>query len=121
MRRLLVLLCVAAPLVLVAPAGAGDPGRVQVVAREFTFALSSDTIKKTNLLIELANFGADPHNLVVRDLKSGVVVGGLSGVAAGNRGELEIKLKPGRYVLFCSYADHESLGMSATLNVKKKK
>jgi len=116
----LVVVPVAAALVLAAPASGGhhDPAFVQVAAREFSFSLSRSGIKPGPAAIEMVNFGADPHNLVIRRLKDGAVLGNSGAVLSGARGEIDLKLKPGKYVLYCSFANHEALGMSATLKVK---
>jgi uncharacterized cupredoxin-like copper-binding protein len=34
--------------------------------------------------------------------------------------DLELKLVPGRYRVWCAVANHEALGMKAVLNVKKR-
>ena len=39
------------------------PARVQVVAREYSFALSRPSMKAGTAIVELANFGEDPHDL----------------------------------------------------------
>jgi plastocyanin len=85
--------------------------------REFSFTLSRTTVREGNAEIELANFGQDPHDLHVQPLGQGRA-GNLGSVALGNQGELLIKLKPGRYELYCSLGNHRSLGMDAVLVVK---
>ena len=42
------------------------PARVQVVAQEFRFALSRQTIKAGRAVVELRNMGEDAHDLVLR-------------------------------------------------------
>jgi plastocyanin len=115
-RRLLLLVTVAA-LLLVAPA-AGGPVRVQVVAREFSFALSREKVLEGRTIIELANFGQDPHNLRVMRVGGKKLQGTTGPVGPGAQQELLLKLNPGRYRIFCSFADHESRGMLAILTVK---
>jgi plastocyanin len=117
-RRLL-LLASAALLFFAAPASGGkQPARVQVLAREFSFAVSSKNVRKGDVTIELANFGFDPHNLQVKRIKDGSLVGGMGDVGGGGREEVTINLKPGKYELYCSVANHEALGMQALLKVK---
>ena len=94
------------------------PSRVQVVAREYSFGLSRLHVKAGTAVIELANFGQDPHDLRVQRIGARHVAG-LGDVAPGARGELTVKLAPGRYSFWCSIANHRQLGMRATLIVTR--
>ena len=99
-----------AALVLAVPA----PARVQVVAKEFSFSLSRQHVRTGSAVIELANFGQDPHDLRLE--RAGARhIAGIGVVAPGTRKELSLKLAPGRYSLWCSVADHRQRGMRATL------
>ena len=94
------------------------PARVQVVAQEFRFSLSRTVIKHGWAVIELANFGQDPHDLRLQRVGARHIAG-LGAVAPGARAELSLKnLPPGRYSLWCSVANHRALGMRATLIVE---
>ena len=93
------------------------PARVQVVAKEFSFGLSRVSVKAGPAVIELANFGQDPHDLRVQR-KGARHIAGLGVVAPGKRAELSLKLPRGRYSLWCSIANHRQLGMRATLVVR---
>ena len=42
------------------------PARMQVAATEYNFGLSRHTIRAGRALIELANYGEDPHDLRLR-------------------------------------------------------
>jgi hypothetical protein len=66
----------------------------------------------------LVNFGQDPHNLV---LKRGSKEVTSVLVPSGQRAQLQVTLKPGRYELYCSLLDHQALGMDTELLVKQKK
>jgi plastocyanin len=93
------------------------PARLQVVAKEFSFGLSRVSVKAGPAVIELANFGQDPHDLRLQ--RAGARhIAGLGVVAPGKRGELSVKLPRGRYSLWCSVANHRKLGMRATLVVR---
>jgi plastocyanin len=93
------------------------PARVQVVAKEFSFGLSRTSVKAGTTVIELANFGQDPHDLRLR--RAGARhIAGIGEVAPGRRRELTLKLPRGRYSLWCSVANHRQLGMRATLVVR---
>jgi plastocyanin len=97
---------------------ASAPARVQVVAREYSFTLSRLHVRAGTVVIELANFGQDPHDLRVRRLGARHVAG-LGVVAPGERGELTVKLAPGRYSFWCSVANHRQLGMHTVLVVTR--
>ena len=85
---------------LVAPAQAGKP------------------VKRTR--VQLANFGEDPHDLRLHRV-GGTKTFALGEVQPGDSADLRTTLSTGRYVLWCSIADHRALGMQAQLVVKKKR
>jgi plastocyanin len=102
------------PLIAAAP----PPARVQVVALEFRFALSRQTIKAGNAIIELRNQGEDAHDLRLRRV-GGTRVYALPLTQSGQTVDREFRLLPGTYRLYCSVANHRALGMQATLVVKQ--
>lgn len=94
------------------------PARVQVVAREFSYALSRQSIKAGLAIIELSNGGEDAHDLRMQRV-GGTRVYAWPVTPAGKVADETFRLLPGRYRLWCSVANHRSLGMQATLLVKK--
>jgi plastocyanin len=94
------------------------PSRLQVVAREYSFTLSRLHVRAGTAVIELDNFGQDPHDLRVQRLGARHIAG-LGVVAPGARAELTVKLAPGRYSFWCSIANHRRLGMKTTLVVSR--
>ena len=94
------------------------PARVQVVAREFSLALSRPTIKAGTAIIELANFGEDAHDLRLQRA-GGTKIYGWPVAQSGAVEDRALRLVPGRYRLWCSIANHRALGMVATLLVKR--
>jgi hypothetical protein len=94
------------------------PARVQVVAREYSFALSRPSMKAGTAIVELANFGEDPHDLRLQRI-GGTKVYGVPVTQPGGIVDLRLKLIPGRYRLWCSLADHRARGMVATLVVRR--
>jgi hypothetical protein len=110
-----------AVLALAAPATAGSSQRTQVVAREFSLVLSQAQLKSGRAVIELANFGQDPHNLVLRRVGRQGTLADTGVVLPGNLAELNVSLKAGTYELYCSLDDHQTRGMDTLLSVKKKK
>jgi hypothetical protein len=101
---------------LLAPAAAA-PARLGVTAKEFSFSLSRTTLKRGPAIIELDNFGEDVHDLRLRRI-GGTRTYGLPATKAGRRAELDVRLRPGRYRLWCSIADHRSRGMYASFRVR---
>src|SRR5262249_30522878 len=95
------------------------PSRVQVSAKEFWFALSRRTVVEGPAIVELVNFGDDPHDMRIRRVGGGRTYK-TPLVQPGAYHDVELKLVPGRYKLWCSIADHEARGMKAFLTVKKK-
>ena len=109
-----------AALVLCGPAAAALPPltRVQVTAKEFYFSLSRQTVKAGPAIIELVNFGEDPHDLRLQRV-GGAHIAGTPQVQPGAYYDLKVTLLPGKYNLWCSIANHRALGMQATLIVRK--
>jgi hypothetical protein len=95
---------------------APSPARVQVTADEFRYGLSRSTIRSGPAIVELVNFGEDEHDLRLRRL-GGTRTYRVGTVRPGSVGRLETRLAPGRFVLWCSVADHRSRGMTARLSV----
>jgi plastocyanin len=93
------------------------PARVQVAADEFGYALSRRTIEAGPAVVQLVNYGEDEHDLRFRR-RGGTRVYRLGAVAPGEMAELEARLLPGRFTIWCSLADHRARGMTATLVVR---
>jgi hypothetical protein len=117
----LVLLAAIASLLHVgsgASGGARQPARAQIVEEEFSLTLSRVRLKSGPAILEVANFGQDPHDLRVQRLGARHVAG-TPKVLPSRRTELALNLPPGRYSLWCSIANHRQLGMRATLTVTR--
>ena len=87
-----------------------------MAADEFSFALSRVKLVAGPAIVELANYGEDPHDLRLQRA-GGTRVYGLPTTAPGDVRDLSVTLRPGRYTLWCSIADHRRRGMVATLVV----
>ena len=108
-------------LIWTTPAGgAPGPARVQVTAMEFEYRLSRLRVPEGRLLVELANFGEDEHDLALRRV-GGTRVFALPKTLPGERRTRLFKLGPGRYRLWCRLGDHALRGMYANLRVTKRK
>lgn len=96
-----------------------DPSipRLGVKAVEWSYTLSRPEVPAGEVIVELNNMGADPHNLNLQlEDESGpeesVPVTGPSG-----QSKAKLALPAGTYRLWCSLDGHEAAGMSATLVV----
>ena len=104
---------IATALVLLALA----PARIQVGADEFRYSLSRQSLRAGPAVVQLVNYGEDEHDLRFRRL-GGTRIYRLGKVRPGGVAELEARLLPGRFALWCSLADHRARGMRATLVVR---
>lgn len=107
------LLALAAPALAAAPA----PARVQVVADEFSFTLSRPSIKAGAAIVQLANFGEDPHDLRLRRV-GGTRTYAIRVTRPGGVTDLSARFLPGKFVLWCSLVDHRTRGMQAVLTIR---
>lgn len=94
------------------------PARVQVVAREFSYGLSRGAVPAGPVIVELVNAGQDAHDLRLRRV-GGTHVFAWPTAQPGTHVDREIRLAPGRYVLWCAIADHRERGMHAVLVVRR--
>lgn len=107
-------------LALAAPVGGAgpSPARLQVTADEFTLVLSRPSIRAGAAIVELVNVGEDEHDLALRRVGKGAVTRRIRTVQPGRVGELEGRLRAGRFTLWCTLAGHRARGMRATLVVR---
>lgn len=114
-------LVAAGALALAVPTAAAPvyPARVQVAADEFRLTLSRLKIKAGPAIVQLANFGEDPHDLKFRRA-GGTRTYAIAETAPGEDRDLEVRLLAGRFTLWCSIGDHRKRGMKATLLVVKR-
>lgn len=125
MRRGLLLAGTAALVAgLAAPAGARapTPARLLVTATEFRLGLSRTSIPHGAAIVQLANRGQDPHDLVLRRLdRRGRQTGprvAMPETAPRELGVARPTLPPGQYTVFCSLPGHRGRGMRARLTVR---
>lgn len=116
-RRLAIAIVVAVALVPAATAAAPAPARLQVSGDEFSLALSRASIRKGPAIVELVNYGEDDHDLALRRI-GGTRTYRIGVAKPGQTRSLEARLRPGRFTLWCTLADHRSRGMRATLTVR---
>jgi plastocyanin len=117
-RLLAVALLAALAAAAVAAAARKPPTRLQATAKEFYFVLSAHTVKAGPAIVELVNYGEDPHDLRLQRLGGGKVYR-TKLLDPGKFQDLELTLLPGKYRLWCGVPTHASLGMKTTLVVKR--
>jgi len=91
------------------------PARMLVFADEFRLNASRARVPAGPLHLQLRNIGEDDHDLVIRSRRDGRRVAASPEVHPGRGAEVRVRLRPGRYLLFCSVADHEERGMRVEL------
>jgi hypothetical protein len=127
-RRLAVVACLAAlaaPAVaataVAAPVREQAPARVLVTAREYALTMSRAKLRAGDAIVQLHNFGEDPHDLHLQRRGSGRVFE-IAEVLPGETGTLALWLRRrSSYRLWCSIDPHAALGMEATLKTKAKR
>ena len=118
MRRVAAALLLAAAIVPLTAAAVPAPARLQVSADEFSLALSRTSLKSGPAIVELVNYGEDDHDLALRRVARGAKTYRIGIVLPGKTGDLEARLRPGSYRLWCTLAGHRARGMAATLRVR---
>jgi hypothetical protein len=94
------------------------PSRLLVSGREYSLMLSRRAVRHGPALIEFLNRGEDPHDLRLRRIgASPSRTIGAPEVGPGKLVQLETRLRPGRYRLWCSLPQHRERGMRAVLTV----
>jgi hypothetical protein len=105
--------------VATASSPATSPTRVQVRADEFSLTLSRTHVRRGAAVLQLYNMGEDDHDLALRRIAKGARTWRIPVVTPGGLYDLDARLQPGRYRLWCTLADHRARGMSATLVVRR--
>jgi uncharacterized cupredoxin-like copper-binding protein len=120
MRARPALLLALGALALAAPGSAARaPARVQVVENEFTLTLSRLALRSGPAIVDVINLGQDRHNLVLVRKAPGAKAASTETVPPHGRAELDLRLAPGRYELYCSLPGHRAAGMHAALMVRR--
>jgi hypothetical protein len=101
-------------------AASPPPAHLLAFASEYRISASRSRVPAGVLVAQLKNAGQDDHDLAVRDAR-GRVVARTAIVHHGALGRLRVRLRPGRYVLVCTLADHEARGMRTALVVRARK
>jgi uncharacterized cupredoxin-like copper-binding protein len=97
------------------------PARLLIYAQEWSLWPSRQTIAAGNVQVELWNRGQDAHDLRIRRVSHGRMIGSAQAVATTQSLAIRSgawRLRPGRYELYCSMPGHLALGMHTTLVVR---
>ena len=114
----------ATPMALASPAPPGPaspPARMLVYAQEWSLWPSRTSLPSGAVVVQLWNRGQDTHDLRIRRLRSGRMIGRAQAVATTQSGGLtqaRWHLGPGRYELYCSLPGHLMHGMHTTIVVR---
>ena len=108
-------------LVVVLGTAAGEaraPARLMVQADEYSLLLSRQSVVRGPALIQFLNRGEDPHDLKLRRT-GGTHAISLSETRPRALAQANVRLRIGRYRLWCSLPGHRALGMRASLRVRR--
>jgi plastocyanin len=108
----------------VAPAGSASSAAAvpspdvaaSIQVLDFKLNPGTVTVQGSTLALTVMNAGPTVHNVTVRDA-AGNVLFGSKDLREGETDTVTHAIAPGTYVLFCSLAGHESLGVKGTLTV----
>jgi len=128
MRRALVVVA----LVCAAVAGAAPalgarttrkaPAHLLVYAQEWSLWPSRTSLPAGAVSVQLWNRGEDAHDLRIRRWRGGRMVGAIDGAVkvtlSGGLSQASWKLRPGRYMLYCSMPGHYMKGMHTLITVR---
>jgi plastocyanin len=98
------------------PPPAPLPHRLGVDEKEYSVFPSRNPVAAGSVELNVSNFGMDAHDLSIRAPDGGIVSSTL--VESKSSQVVTVTLPAGTYTLFCSLYDHESLGMTASLEVR---
>jgi hypothetical protein len=94
------------------------PSRLLVSGQEYSLTLSRGSVRRGPALIQFLNRGEDPHDLRLRRIGATAArTVSAPELAPGRLVDLEVRLRPGRYRLWCSLPGHRQRGMRALLTV----
>ena len=97
-------------------AGAGDAEGTLITVKDFTLDPKDVSVTGPTVTLAVTNEGPTLHNIAIRD-EAGKVLATTRDLDEGESETISAEIAPGAYVLFCSLAGHESLGIKGTLTV----
>jgi uncharacterized cupredoxin-like copper-binding protein len=103
------------------PATGAAPARLLVYAQEWSLWPSRPSVKAGKLIVQLWNRGQDAHDLRIRRVSHGAMVGRSqndSVTQSGKVSQASWHLGPGTYELYCSMPGHLRRGMHTRITVR---
>jgi len=98
---------------MAAPAPAAGGTMVNVIEKDFSFALDMSTVPAGTVTFNIVNQGGTPHNIEFTSInKVSETING------GQTTKFTVDFKPGSYPYICNIPGHLQLGMKGTLTVK---
>jgi hypothetical protein len=98
------------------------PAHLLVYAQEWSLWPSRTSLPQGAVSVQLWNRGEDAHDLRIRRWRGGRMVGAIDGAVkvtlSGGLSQASWKLKPGRYMLYCSMPGHYMKGMHTLITVR---
>ena len=97
------------------------PARLLVYAQEWSLWPSRSSLHAGRVVVQLWNRGQDAHDLKIRRLSRGAMVGRAQGAGVTQSGKLSQatwRLAPGTYELYCSMPGHLKRGMHTRITVR---
>jgi hypothetical protein len=97
------------------------PARLLVYAQEWSLWPSRSSLPAGRVIVQLWNRGQDAHDLRIRRLSHGAMVGRAQGAAVTQSGRLSQatwSLRPGTYELYCSMPGHMKRGMRTRITTR---
>jgi hypothetical protein len=97
------------------------PARLLVYAQEWSLWPSRPSLRRGRVIVQLWNRGQDAHDLRVRRLRHGVMVGRTQGAGVTQSGKVSQaswSLSPGTYELYCSMPGHLKRGMHTRITIR---
>jgi hypothetical protein len=99
----------------------GAPARLLVYAQEWSLWPSRSSLHAGRMIVQLWNRGQDAHDLRIRLLRHGRMVGRTQQAGVTQSGKLSQaswRLSPGTYELYCSMPGHLKRGMHTRITVR---
>jgi plastocyanin len=113
----------AVPALVVFASGCGtgkrtraEHGRIDLVMREYRLAPQRLEASAGRLVVSARNRGVLEHRLAIGRGRFALARSGT--VPPGGAATLTVRLPPGRYRLFCTLSNHDTLGMYGSLVVR---
>jgi uncharacterized cupredoxin-like copper-binding protein len=86
--------------------------KVAVIETEFKIAAVPTDLKAGEITFGVKNGGKIPHDLAIKGTADKTEL-----IPAGGTAVLKVRLKPGKYELYCSVPGHEAAGMKLSITV----